>query len=467
MTASAAELARQHPAGAATSLDQAPAALPAAGRRSDLNAFISLDEAGALEAAARADDELRAGQPRGPLHGLPIAIKDNLCARGQVTTCGSRLLEGWVAPYDATAVARLRDAGAVLVGKTNLDEFAMGSSSENSGFGPVLHPVDSGRVPGGSSGGSAAAVAAGVVPLALGTDTGGSVRQPAALCGVVGVKPTWGRVSRWGLVAFASSLDVVGPVAGDVAGARALLHAISGHDPRDSTSLSAPAVDLPPDGRRLRVGVPAEYSAPLAPDAADALRAGLEGLGDVDLVDIALPHTRFAAATYYVLASAEASSNLARFDGVRYGQRRGGPDAGLGELYEASRTEGFGPEVQRRILLGTFALSAGYHDAYYGKAQAARSAISADFDAAWEEVDAIVSLTSPTTAFELGAKTRDPVQMYLSDIFTIPASLAGVPAVSVPCGADAAGLPWGLQLIGPAWSEDRLLDLAQRVEASA
>ena len=463
---SAAQLARALRSGEVSSSELVRQSLQRATELSELNAFISLDVAGALAAAQVADDELRAGVDRGPLHGLPVALKDNLCARGTHTTCGSQLLRDWVAPYDAEVVARLRRSGAVVVGKTNLDEFAMGSSCENSAFGPVLNPCARDRVPGGSSGGSAAAVAAGITTLALGSDTGGSVRQPASLCGVVGLKPTWGRVSRRGLVAFASSLDVVGPIASDVAGAAALLAVISGHDPLDSTSVERPAgASDPIAGRWVRVGLPVEYCADLAPEAEVALRAGIEALGDVDLVDVSLPHTRFAAAAYYVLASAEASANLSRFDGVRFGRRDSVKGGSLHALYEGSRTEGFGAEVKRRIMLGTFALSAGYHDAYYGKAQAARARVRADFDAAWSQVDVLVSMTCATTAFTLGARTRDPLEMYLSDLFTIPASLAGLPAVSVPCGADSAGLPWGLQLIGPAWTEERLLRLAAAVEA--
>ncbi len=435
----------------------------------DLNAFLSLDDEGALATAARLDRELEGGRDRGPLHGIPIAVKDNLCAAGLPTTCGSRLLEGFVPAWDATAVARLRDAGAVVIGKTNLDEFGMGSSNENSAYGPVRNPLDPGRVAGGSSGGSAAAVAAGVVPLALGTDTGGSVRQPAALCGVVGLKPGWGRVSRYGLVAFGSSLDQIGPIAADVAGVAAALRAMAGVDPRDSTSDAAPVEDYL-DGLdapvRVRVGVPRQYVEGLDAGARSALEAALERPG-VERVEVELPHTEFALAAYYVLASAEASSNLARFDGIRYGRRAARPDAALEEVYVSSRTGGLGPEVRRRILLGTFALSAGYQEAYYGRALAARRAVAADFDAAFAEVDLVAGPTSPTTAWPLGERIDDPVRMYLSDAFTIPASLAGLPAISIPAGRDPSGLPRGLQLVGPSRSEAALLRAARLVEGAS
>jgi aspartyl-tRNA(Asn)/glutamyl-tRNA(Gln) amidotransferase subunit A len=467
VTATAAKLAAALRDGSTSAVELCDRALSAAEASSELGIFLTLDGEGARAAAGRADAELAAGRDRGPLHGIPIAIKDNLCTAGLRTTCASRLLRDWVAPYDATVVSRLREAGAVLVGKTNMDEFAMGSSNENSFFGPVKNPRDPSRVPGGSSGGSAAAVAAGIVPLALGSDTGGSVRQPAALCGVVGAKATWGRVSRYGLVAFGSSLDQVGPLANDVAGAATLLQVIAGHDPMDSTSSPTEVDDysarLGGDGP-LRVGLPAEYVADLEPGARAALDAGLAAMGDIEVVDLALPHTSFAIAAYYVLASAEASTNLARFDGVRYGARIEPPGGGLDGMYTATRTDGFGAEVKRRIMLGTFALSSGYYDAYYAKAEAARRAVRRDFAAAFAGVDVIAGLTSPTTAFPLGSKTADPVEMYLSDIFTIPASLAGLPAISVPVGADEAGLPWGFHLIGPPFAEALVLNAAARVE---
>jgi len=467
VSATAAELATSLRDGTTTSLALCDEAIAAAEASAHLGIFLTLDAEGARAAAARADAELAAGRDRGPLHGIPIALKDNLCTEGLRTTCGSRLLRDWVAPYDATVVGRIRSAGAVPIGKTNMDEFAMGSSNENSAFGPVRNPRDPSRVPGGSSGGSAAAVAAGIVSLALGSDTGGSVRQPAAHCGVVGLKPSWGRVSRYGLVAFGSSLDQVGPLANDVAGAATLLGVIAGADPLDSTSSNEPVADYTApveSDRPLRVGVPAEYLDGLSTEARAALDVGLAAIGGAVIVPVSLPHTSFAIAAYYVLASAEASANLSRFDGVRYGARVEPAGGGLDGMYTATRSEGFGAEVQRRILLGTFALSSGYYDAYYGKAEAARRAIKRDFASAFGEVDVIAGLTAPTTAFPLGSKTADPVQMYLSDVFTIPASLAGLPAVSVPIGADADGLPWGLQLIAPAFQEATLLAAAARVE---
>ncbi|MEE2827798.1 MAG: Asp-tRNA(Asn)/Glu-tRNA(Gln) amidotransferase subunit GatA [Myxococcota bacterium] len=455
--------------GSATSASLVEEALTAAASSESLNIFVGLDPDGARAAAARADAALASGQDLGPLHGIPIAIKDNICTAGLQTTCSSRFLEGFVPPDDAEVVHRLRAAGAVVLGKTNCDEFAMGSSNENSAMGPVRNPRDATRVPGGSSGGSAAAVAAGIVPLSLGSDTGGSVRQPASLCGVVGIKPTWGRVSRRGLVAFGSSLDQVGPFGSDVAGAAALLSVIAGPDPLDSTCASdLPSEDLAAsadDGRSLRIGIPQEYIEGLSDEVRSVLMAPLEGVSGVEIVPVSLPHTRYAIATYYVLASAEASSNLARFDGVRYGQRRVEPGDGLDALYVQSRSQGFGPEVQRRIMLGTFVLSSGYYDAYYGKAQAARRVIREDFAAAFEQVDLIASLTSPTTAFPLGDKTADPLSMYLSDIFTVPSSLAGVPALSMPVAQDQDGLPWGLQLVAPHFEEARMLRFASRIEA--
>jgi len=464
------DLAAALRAGRSTSIDLVEASLEAAEASEGLNIFTRLDADGARAAARAADEAFARGEDAGPLQGIPVAVKDNICVAGLPTTCASRFLEGFEPPDDATVVERLRAAGAVIIGKTNCDEFAMGSSNENSAVGPVKNPRDPSRVPGGSSGGSAAAVAAGIVPLSLGSDTGGSIRQPASLCGVVGLKPTWGRVSRSGLVAFGSSLDQVGPFASDVEGAALLLAAISGADPLDSTTLTEPlsstlgaAAD---PGGTVRIGVPGEYLEGLSEEAHAVLNRALSALPDVEVVSVSLPHTRYAIATYYVLASAEASSNLARFDGVRYGRREGAAEDGLDALYIRSRSAGFGPEVKRRIMLGTFVLSSGYYDAYYGKAQAARRVIGQDFDAVFDEVDFVVGLTSPTTAFPLGDKTDDPLSMYLSDIFTVPASLAGIPAISLPIGEDNDGLPWGLQVIAPSGKEEAMLGFARRVESS-
>jgi len=436
-----------------------------------LGAFLRVDAEGA-RAAARAVDEARArGEALGPLAGVPIAIKDQIVTRGLETTAGSKILAGWVPPYDATVVARLRAAGAVIIGKTNQDEFAMGSSNENSAFGPCKNPWDLSRVPGGSSGGSAAAVAARLCAAALGSDTGGSIRQPASLCGLVGVKPTYGRVSRYGAIAYASSLDQIGPLARTVADAALVLEVIAGADERDQTSLPMPAPDLLALGPHvdlggLRVGVPEEYLG----DGVDAdVRARIgEALGRLEaegatLVPVSLPHTRYAVATYYLIATAEASSNLARFDGLRYGHRAASY-TDISDLYARSRDEGFGAEVKRRIMLGTFALSSGYYDAYYLHAQKVRTLIRRDFDRAFDKVDVIAGPASPVTAFALGERTADPLQMYLADIFTIPASLAGLPGLSLPVGLDSRGLPVGLQLLGPPLQELRLLQLAYALE---
>jgi len=431
-----------------------------------LRAFIRLRADAALADADRADARRAAGHSRGPLDGIPVAIKDNLVKRGEPTTCASRILEGYVSPYDATAVAKLEAAGAVVVGTTNLDEFAMGSSTENSARGPTRNPWDAARSPGGSSGGSAAAVAAGVVPLALGSDTGGSIRQPASFCGVVGVKPTYGRVSRWGLVAFASSLDQVGVFARSAADAARGLDALCGHDPLDSTSLPEPAPDLAAaltgDVSGLVVGLPREYFTPDGADPAvlDAVRAAvgeLEAAG-AKLREVSLPHTRYAIAAYYLIANAEASSNLARYDGVRYGHRAVGA-RGLTDMYLRSRSEGFGVEVKRRIVLGTYVLSAGYYDAYYRKAQQVRTLLRRDFEQAFEGCDVIATPTSPEVAFELGSRADDPLRMYLSDVYTVSANLAGLPGASLPCGA-AHGLPIGLQLLAPPLDEATLLRVA-------
>ena len=441
-------------------------------RNPALNALLHVADAEAM-AQARAVDAKRArGEALGPLAGVPIAVKDAICTRGLPTTAGSKILAGYVPPYDATVVERLRAADAILVGKANMDEFAMGSSNENSAFGPARNPWDTTRTPGGSSGGSAAAVAARLTPCALGSDTGGSVRQPASLTGTVGIKPTYGRVPRYGLIAFASSLDQIGPLATDVRGAARVLSVIAGHDPRDSTSLDTPVDDYEAACERsvkgLRVGVPEEYFAEgLDAEVGDRIRAALVHLKSQGCVvrPVTLPHTRYAVASYYVLATAEASSNLARFDGVRYGLRVD-PDHDLRAMYGATRDAGFGAEVKRRILLGTFVLSAGYYDAYYLKAQRVRTLVRRDFEAVFRDVDVICSPTSPTPAFRLGEKADDPLAMYLSDVYTLPASLAGVPAMSVPCGATAAGLPVGLQIVARPLDEATMLAVAASCEAA-
>ena len=431
-----------------------------------LNAFVRLRGDAARADAERADARRAGGVPISALDGIPVAIKDNLVKRGEPTTCASRILAGYVSPFDATAVARLEAAGAVIVGTTNLDEFAMGSSTENSAFGPTRNPWNTDCTPGGSSGGSAAAVAAGVVPLALGSDTGGSIRQPAAFCGVVGVKPTYGRVSRWGLVAFASSLDQVGVFARSAADAASALEVLCGHDRRDSTSLPEPAprlvAALSGDVSGLVVGLPREYFAgegaePAVLDAVQRAVAELEAAG-AKLREVSLPHTRYAVAAYYLIANAEASSNLARYDGVRYGHRAANV-SNLTEMYLRSRSEGFGAEVKRRIVLGTYVLSAGYYDAYYRKAQQVRTLLRRDFEEAFRGCDLIATPTCPEVAFAIGSKSDDPLRMYLSDVYTVSANLAGLPGVSLPCGA-LRGLPIGLQLLAPALDEATLLRVA-------
>jgi len=437
-------------------------------RNGVLNAFLTVTAEAAGQAAAAADAALASGSA-GPLAGIPIAHKDIFCTDGVRTSCASRMLDNFIAPYDATVVQRLAAGGAVMLGKTNMDEFAMGSSNETSFYGPVRNPWDLDRVPGGSSGGSAAAVAAGLCSAATGTDTGGSIRQPAALTGICGLKPTYGRVSRYGMIAFASSLDQAGPMARSAADMALLLQAMAGFDPRDSTSIDRPvpdysaALEQPLAG--LRVGLPTEYfSAGLDAAMGDAVRAALaelERLG-AQLVDIGLPHTALSVPTYYVVAPAEASSNLARYDGVRYGYRAQNP-VDLTDLYKRSRSEGFGAEVKRRILIGTYVLSAGYYDAYYLKAQRVRRLIREDFLTAFGQVDVIAAPTTPQPAFRLGEKQNDPVAMYLSDIYTIAANLAGLPALSIPCGL-VQGLPVGLQLIGRDFDEARLLNVAHRYQ---
>ena len=440
-------------------------------REPELHAFnlVMADEA--RQAAAAIDAKVAAGEDPGPLAGVPIALKDNLCTRGIATTCSSKILEGWTPPYDATVVELLARAGAVVVGKTNLDEFAMGSSTENSAFGPTRNPHDTSRVPGGSSGGSAAAVAAGMVPVSLGSDTGGSIRQPAALCGVVGVKPTYGRVSRYGLVAFASSLDQIGPFAPNVADAALLLDVISGYDGRDSTSipddLEPVAPHLGEGVAGLRVGVVTELMGEgIAPDVTARVQAAVAALeaAGATVGEASVPAAILGLSAYYVIAPAEASSNLARYDGVRFGLRVDAPTTP--EMYDLTRTAGFGDEVKRRIMLGTYALSAGYYDAYYGTAQKVRTLIRRDFDAAYEQFDLLLSPTSPTTAFPLGAKVDDPMTMYMNDVCTIPTNLAGHAAISVPFGVGDDGLPVGVQVLAPALGEVPMFRAAAVLEAA-
>ncbi|MEK7406954.1 MAG: Asp-tRNA(Asn)/Glu-tRNA(Gln) amidotransferase subunit GatA [Acidobacteriota bacterium] len=433
------------------------------------NAYLHFCPDRALAAARRVDERLAAGEDPGPLAGVPVAVKDVILTNGVRSTCGSRLLEHYVPPYDATAVIRLEEAGGVILGKTNCDEFAMGSSNENSAFGPVRNPAALDRVPGGSSGGSAAAVAQGTAVAALGSDTGGSIRQPASFCGVVGVTPTYGRVSRYGLVAFASSLDHIGPLARNVRDAALLLGVIAGRDPLDSTSAFAPVPDylaaMEGDVRGLRIGLPREYFKGLASETGDVVIAGVEVLKNLgcEVREISLPHTDYAIACYYIICTAEASSNLARYDGVRYTIRSSGA-ATLSDMYRRTRGGGFGAECKRRIMLGTYVLSAGYYDAYYLKAQKARTLIARDFSEAFREVDAIVTPVSPFPAFRLGEKVDDPLAMYLSDIYTITGSLAGIPCMSVPCGRTAAGLPVGMQILANHFNEAGMFRLAAAFE---
>ncbi len=433
-----------------------------------IRAYVTVTKDEALKTAEQADKRISSegGQI---LTGIPIAVKDNICTKGIRTTCSSKILQNFVPPYESTATSKLLEQGYVLTGKTNLDEFAMGSSTENSGFHTTSNPWDTGRIPGGSSGGSAAAVAADECIAALGSDTGGSIRQPAALCGVVGLKPTYGRVSRYGLVAFASSLDQIGPITKNVRDAAILMNIISGSDIMDSTSASLAAPDFTAsigrDIRGLRIGIPEEYFIEgIAPDVSEAVQAAIkqyEALGAVP-VAISLPHSDYAIATYYVLATSEASSNLARYDGVKYGVRAEGKD--LMDMYMQTRAKGFGPEVKRRIMLGTYTLSSGYYDAYYRKAQQVRTLLKQDFDEAFKTVDLILTPATPTAAFKKGEKTDDPLQMYLADIFTISVNLAGVPAISIPCGFTSNNLPIGLQLIGRHFDEERLLQAAYAYE---
>ena len=435
-----------------------------------VRAFLTVCKDKALEDARRIDRKIADGEPLEPLSGVPVAIKDNMALRDATTTCGSKILEGYVSPYTATAVERLRAAGAIVVGKTNLDEFAMGSSTENSGFFATRNPHNLDHVPGGSSGGSAAAVAGGMSLIALGSDTGGSIRTPASFCGVVGVKPTYGRVSRYGLVAYASSLDQIGPFAKSVRECAQVLSVICGFDPYDSTSADVPVEpflrDIDQPLKDVRIGVPREYFVPgLDPEVKARFEQCIkvyEGLG-CRIDEISLPHTEHAIAAYYLIATAEASSNLARYDGVRYGVRKGG-EAGLADMYRKTRMNGFGKEVKRRILLGTYALSAGYYDAYYLKAMKVRTLILQDFQNAFGQVDLILTPTSPTVAFRIGEKIDDPLSMYLSDIFTITCNLAGLPGISIPAGKNSAGLPIGVQLLGNHFQETLMLQAACNFE---
>ncbi len=440
-------------------------------RNPELNAYLTLSPERAYAQADRVDAMRASGKPLPPLAGVPVAIKDVISTRGIRTTCASRMLEDYVPPFDATAVARLEDAGAVILGKTNCDEFAMGSSNENSAFGPVRNPVALDRVPGGSSGGSAAAVAAQLAVGALGTDTGGSIRQPGALCGVPAMMPTYGRVSRYGLIAFASSLDRIGPFATTVSDIAAFLAVISGCDENDSTSASVPVpgffaeMQKPVEG--MRIGIPAEYFGEgMDPEVRQKVEDGIEVLKKLGCrtVNLSMPHTDYAIATYYIVANAEASSNLARFDGVRYGLRVDG--SSLREMYENTRGRGFGTEVKRRIMLGTYALSSGYYDAYYLRAQKVRSLITRDFTEAFKKADVIVTPTSPSPAFRIGERIDDPLAMYLSDIYTVTGDLAGVPAISIPCGVTSSRLPIGLQIFAPAFMEARILQLARAFEGA-
>ena len=467
-----ADLQKQFTAGAVTARDVVQSyALRINQVEPKVKAYITQTMETAMAQADGLDEKLKGWRRTKPLMGMPVAVKDNICTEHVLTTCASRILGNFVPPYDATVIARLRGQGYLLLGKTNLDEFAMGSSTENSAFGPSRNPWNVGCVPGGSSGGSAAAVAADECVAALGSDTGGSIRQPAALCGVVGFKPTYGRVSRYGLVAFASSLDQIGPITKDVTDAAIMLNVIAGHDPLDSTSANLPVPDFTrafkkKDLKKLKIGVPQEFfTEGLDPEVEQAVRAAIDELKSLggEIREISLPTTDHAVAIYYLIATAEASSNLARFDGVKYGLRAK-QTRDLLDMYMKTRQEGFGPEVKRRIMLGTYALSAGYYDAYYGKAQAARTMTKQDFDEAFKEVDLIVTPVTPTPAFKLGEKSEDPLQMYLSDIFTISVNLAGLPAIALPCGFSKKGLPIGLQLIGRPFEDNTILRAARAYE---
>ncbi|MCX6604614.1 MAG: Asp-tRNA(Asn)/Glu-tRNA(Gln) amidotransferase subunit GatA [Acidobacteria bacterium] len=433
------------------------------------NAYLTFSDERALAAAARVDAKLAAGEPIGALGGVPVAVKDVIVTKGLRTTCGSKMLGKFLPPYDATAVERLEAAGGVILGKANCDEFAMGSSNENSAYGPVRNPVALDRVPGGSSGGSAAVVAQGTAVVSLGSDTGGSIRQPASFCGCVGVTPTYGRVSRYGLVAFASSLDHIGPFSRTVADSATVLQTIAGRDDRDATSALHAVPDyfatMGESVKGLRLGLPKEYFAGLAPETGDRIMAGVEVLKKLgcEVSEVSLPHTEYAIAAYYIICTAEVSANLSRFDGVRFGHRSAKSDT-LADLYKNSRGEGFGAEVKRRIMLGTYVLSHGYYDAYYLKAQKVRNLLTQDFAKAFEQVDALITPVSPFPAFKIGEKVNDPIQMYLSDIYTITGSLAGIPCMSVPCGATAEGLPVGMQILTKHFAEDTMFRLAHQYE---
>ena len=469
MNASIAEIAAGVRAGTRPAVDVLEEHLAAIdAREAEVHAFNTVLADAARARAAAIDAMVAAGRDPGPLAGVPVALKDNMCTRGVATTCSSKILAGWKPPYDGTVVAKLAAAGAVTIGKTNLDEFAMGSSTENSAFGPTRNPLDTSRVPGGSSGGSAAAVAAGFAPLSFGSDTGGSIRQPAALCGVVGVKPTYGRVSRYGLVAFASSLDQIGPFTHTVADAALALQVVSGHDPHDSTTIPEPVPDLSAALGRgvagLRIGRITDLPAGADPDVEERLAAAFAALAaaGAEIVDVSVPAFTYGLTAYYLIAPAEASSNLARYDGVRYGLRVDGADADA--MYAATRTAGFGDEVKRRILLGTYALSAGYYDAYYGKALKIRRLMADDFAKAYSQCDVMLTPASPSVAFPFGTKTADPLAMYLCDTYTIPSNLTGDPALSVPFGTGADGLPVGVQVLAPALGEVVMLQVAAELE---
>ncbi len=435
-----------------------------------LNTYITVLSEKALESAKKAEEEISRGNYLGPLHGIPLGLKDIFITKNITTTCGSKMLENFIPPYDATVTQKLLDSGAVILGKNNMDEFAMGSSTETSYFGPTANPWDLQRVPGGSSGGSASATAASLCLGSVGTDTGGSIRQPAALCGVVGMKPTYGRVSRFGMIAFASSLDQAGPITKTVEDTALILNAISGPDPKDSTCVNIPVPDytlsLKGDIKGLKIGIPKEYFIDgMDKEVEDASRkaiSAMEGLG-AEIIEISLPHTEYAVLTYYIIAPSEASSNLARYDGVKYGYRTEGAES-LRDMYFKTRAEGFGDEVKRRIMLGTYALSSGYYDAYYLKAQRVRTLIKNDFEEAFKKVDAIMAPTTPEVAFKIGEKTEDPIKMYLSDVLTVPCNIAGLPGISVPCGFSTDGLPIGIQVLGKPFDEETVLHVAYAYE---